>query len=157
MNTKNIKTKSILIVVAVIVIIVASLFFYKKASMPAIDPVVDDIQIESTEDVATSTAKKISTPTISYKDALVLYKDKRIQLGLGDVCSATPNNVTYKNGTSIMIDNRAPISRTIKLGTTYSIKPYGFKIIKLTSSKLPVTWLMDCNKQQNVATVLVQK
>ena len=97
----------------------------------------------------------VSASSISYANALLKYKDARIQLD--KICQATPNNVTFKNNTSIMIDNRAPVARTVKVGSTFSIKAWGFKIVKLQSATLPVTWLMDCDKSQNVATILIQK
>lgn len=114
---------------------------------------------------ATTTVKKTSVPlasqpvSLSYQSALELYKDnKRIQLSGADFCQVSPNNVMYKNGTSIMIDNRSAQIRTIKIGgTSYSIEGYGFKIVKLSSATLPATLLMDCNQQQNVAKILLQK
>lgn len=93
--------------------------------------------------------------SISYADALVKYKDFRIQLDQS--CQARPNNVTYKNNTFIMIDNRASVSRVVKVGSTFSLKGYGFKILKLSSAILPATWYVDCDKSQNVATILIQK
>ena len=98
---------------------------------------------------------KIPVGPLSYQDAVVIYKDTRIQFDAN--CKATPNNVTFKNGTDIMIDNRAPVARTIKIDTNYTVGAYGFKIIKLSSATLPVTWLLDCDKSQNVATILLQK
>lgn len=113
--------------------------------------------------VTTPAKKPTSAPasqpaSLSYQKALELYKDnKRIQLSGDAFCQASPNNVMYKNGTSIMIDNRSPKTRTIKLIGTYSIEGYGFKLVKLSSAVLPATFLMDCNQQQNVAKVLLQK
>lgn len=97
--------------------------------------------------------------SISYQNALDLYKEgKRLQItGSDTFCQVTPNNVMYKNGTSIMIDNRSPLSHTIKVGTTYTIEGYGFRIIKLSSTSLPATLVMDCDKQQNIAKILLQK
>lgn len=92
---------------------------------------------------------------ISYANALVKYKDARIQLNTS--CQAIPNNVTFKNGANIMVDNRSPVARTVKIGSVFSVKAWGFKIVKLNSATLPVTWLVDCDRSQNVATVLIQK
>lgn len=103
------------------------------------------------EDTATSPAA-----SISYQDALVKYKDARLQLD--KTCQASPDRMTFKNGASVMLDNRSAVSRTVKVGSTYTIKPYGFRIIKLSasSSSLPVTYLVDCDKSQNVSTILLQ-
>lgn len=94
-------------------------------------------------------------PLISYADALVKYKDARIQLD--NNCQANPNNVTFKNNTNIMIDNRSNMARTVRAGSVFSIKAYDFKIVKLTSASPSTTWYMDCDKSQNVATILIQK
>lgn len=121
--------------------------------------------VATTSKTTTTTAKKVSTTyanqpvSLSYKQALELYKDnKRIQISGTSLCQVTPNNVMYKNGTSIMLDNRSAVTRSIKLaGVTYNIEGYGFRIAKLSSATLPATFLMDCGTQQNVAKVLLQK
>ena len=118
----------------------------------------------TTENGATTTVKRPAAPivgqpvSLSYQKALELYKDnKRIQISGADFCQVSPNNVVYKNGTSIMIDNRSSKTRTIKIGTTYTIPGYGFRIVKLSSGTLPATILMDCDQQQNVAKILLQR
>lgn len=113
----------------------------------------------------TTVAKKAVVPiasqpvTMSYQKALETYKDNlRLQLSGADFCQVSPNNVMYKNGTSIMIDNRSANTRNIKIGSTsYSIEGYGFKIVKLSSTTLPATLLMDCGTQQNIAKILLQR
>ncbi len=124
----------------------------------------------SSKTVATTTTtatapKKTTTPvasqpvTMSYQKALENYKDNlRIQLSGTSFCQASPNNVMYKSGTSIMIDNRSAQTRNIKIGSaSYTIEGYGFKIVKLSSATLPTTLLMDCGTQQNIAKILLQK
>lgn len=101
------------------------------------------------DDVATSPAA-----SLSYEQALVKYKNARLQLD--KTCQASPDRMTFKTGTSIMLDNRAPVSRTVKVGSTYNIKAYGFKIITLSASTFPTNLLVDCDKSQNVATIIVQ-
>lgn len=116
----------------------------------------DNTEVASTEDVSEGSVHVgAPAPSISYSEALLKYKDARIQLD--KICQANPNNVTYKNNTSIMIDNRAPVARTVKVGSTFTIKAWGFKIVKLYSPTLPATWYVDCDKSQNVATILIQK
>lgn len=98
----------------------------------------------------------VSATAISYANALVKYADRRIQLDT--VCQARPNTVTYKDNTGIMIDNRSPETRTVKVGTTFTIKPWGFKIVVLPDTYLKSkTLLVDCDNSQNVATILVQE
>ena len=113
-------------------------------------------EIAPTEDISEGSVNLGSgAASISYQNALIKYKDARIQLDQS--CRASPSNVTFKNNTSIMIDNRASLARTVKVGFTFSIKPYGFKIVNLSSATLPATWYIDCNGSQNVATILIQK
>ncbi len=108
---------------------------------------------ESVQDIDVSTP---GAATISYTNALVKYADRRIQLDT--ICQAHPNTVTYKDNTGIMIDNRSPQTRTIKVGTTFTIKPWGFKILVLPDVYLKnKTILVDCDKSQNVATILIQE
>lgn len=108
---------------------------------------------ESVQDVDVATP---STATISYKNALIKYADRRIQLGL--TCQAYPGIVTYTDNSGIMIDNRSPETRTVKVGTTFTIKPYGFKIVILPDVYLKSkTVLVDCDRMQNVATILIQE
>jgi hypothetical protein len=57
-----------------------------------------------------------------------------------------------------MIDNRSAQARTVKVGTTFTIKPWGFKIVVLPDVYLKTkTLLVDCGQYQNVATILVQE
>jgi hypothetical protein len=94
--------------------------------------------------------------SIAYADALIKYADRRIQLD--KTCQAHPNTVTYKDNTGIMIDNRSPQTRTVKVGITFTIKPWGFKIVVLPNVYLTSkTLLVDCGQYQNVATILVQE
>jgi hypothetical protein len=147
--------------VVVILIIVLAVRFKMKdvATDTPVDTTKDMTALESTEDSSTgnipSTDSAGKQVTRSYASALIEFNGRRIQLN--DVCAASPTNMTFKNNTSIMIDNRSATPRTFKLGSTYTVKGYGFKIINLSSTKLPQTYLMDCGTQQNVATILLQK
>ncbi len=142
---------------AVLVLVLIFWMVNKNSGEDAVQEVADDTeQVESVEDTSEGSVNASSpAATLSYQQALVKYKDARIQLD--KTCQASPNNATYKNNTSIMIDNRAPVARTVKVGSVFSIKAYGFKIVKLSSATLPATWLVDCGSSQNVATILIQK
>lgn len=113
----------------------------------------------------TTTVKKTVVPvasqpvSLSYQQALQTYTGSlRIQLSGDAFCQANPTNVMFKNGTSIMIDNRSANARTIRIGSTaYSLTGYGFKIVKLSSTVLPTTLVMDCGTQQNIARITLQK
>ena len=92
----------------------------------------------------------------SYNKAVVQYADKRIQFQQS--CQTVPNNVVYKNGVTLMLDNRASITHTIKIDSkTYVIGAYDYTIVTLSNTKLPHTILVDCDKSQNVATIMLEK
>ncbi|MCM2338834.1 MAG: hypothetical protein NDI62_00030 [Burkholderiales bacterium] len=147
--------------VVFIIVIVLMFWFIAKGKNAALvgdlDQKVDqEITIPAGEiGNGTTAAKKPVTPSISYADALVKYKNSRIQLD--ETCQAIPNNVTYKNNTYVMVDNRSASPRSIKLGADYTVRAYGFRLIKLSSDTLPATFLLDCGNSQNVATILIQK
>ncbi len=119
----------------------------------------DTTNLPAGEEDVTEGSVNATTPAaaLTYQQALEKYKDKRLQFN--DKCQASaPNVVTYKDNTGIMLDNRSAQTRTIKVGTTYTIKPYGFKIVTLPDIyRQPQKLLVDCDGQQNVATVLVQE
>ena len=161
----NLITKKTLIIIVAVVVIgwFAMSSFNSPAGSGTATSTSTGATTTTTVAKTTTTVKKpvpvASQPvTMSYTNALALYKDnKRIQLSGDTFCQVTPNNVMYKNGTSIMIDNRSAKTRTVKVGATYSIPGYGFKIVKLSSGTLPATLFMDCDTQQNVAKVLLQR
>jgi hypothetical protein len=139
--------------IVVLVIVIFALYSMSKNS----STVTNTPDTVSTEDTSTGSVNTVApAKAITYEQALIKYADARIQLS--EDCQAHPNIITRKNNTEIMIDNRASVARSIKMNSkTYSIKAYGFKVIKLSSSTLPATWFMDCGTSKNVATVLIQK
>ncbi len=163
-NTGN---KNVWIAVGVIVLVVGGLIWSMKSStvVPAGDnsqvvdngdstPGVDYTNTTTTGSTATS-PKTGTAVSIRYANALIKYKDARLQLDKN--CQASPDKMTFKNGSYMMVDNRAPVSRTVKLGSVFILPAYGFKIVQLSSATLPATWLVDCDKSQNVATITIQK
>ncbi len=148
MSTSS-KENPVIILVIVLALVVLGLWIKDNAS-PV--PITENIMTVPPVDI---TPEYIGTNPMSYAQALAKYKDARIQLD--EKCQANPSYATYKNGTSVMIDNRSTSARTVKVGATYIIKAYGFKIVNLSSSILPVRWLVDCGKSQNVATIFIQK
>ncbi len=145
-----------IVIILIVVLVVLKVRSSKEAALNEVAPVVVDTT-KATEDTSKGSVNSGSkAKPMSYADALIKYADKRIQLDKD--CQAFPNNVTYKDNTGIMIDNRAPVARTVKIGTEYSVKAYGFKIIVLPDTYLKSkTILVDCDKSQNVATILVQE
>ncbi|MEI7765605.1 MAG: hypothetical protein WCI93_03410 [bacterium] len=157
------KKKEALIGAGVVVVIVAIILFFnlrnKKADVAAIVvPPVENITIEPKSTLDTSGINVIPPVVMSYADALVKYADKRLQFDKDCQVSLPNNVVTYKDNTGIMIDNRSSQTRTIKIGTTFTIKPYSFKIVVLPDVYLKTnTLLVDCDNSKNVATILVQE
>ncbi|MFA7285761.1 MAG: hypothetical protein WC011_02860 [Candidatus Paceibacterota bacterium] len=160
------KNKNIWMIGGIVLVVIAVIVFMSTQKNDADDVLENENNIVQEEVVVeenvageldTTPDKDVATSpavSLSYEQALIKYKDARLQLD--KTCQASPDKMTFKNGTSIMLDNRAPVSRTVKVGSTYTIKAYGFKIIKLSASKLPVTYLVDCDKSQNVSTILLQ-
>ena len=155
-DTKN---KNLWIGLAVVLLLVVGFLFWsmKKAVAPAVtDNTSTNPVVVPTEDVTPGSVNTGSpAASISYANALIKYKNARLQLD--PTCQASPDKMTFKNGAYLMVDNRAPVSRTVKVGSVFNIKAYGFKIIKLSSATLPATWYVDCGKSQNVSTILIQK
>lgn len=133
----------------------ATYFFITKTNVVPLN--TDDTLVAIDTTATTSIKEKTSVPasTIAYADALKKYADRRIQIS--PTCQVVPNNITYKNGTTIMIDNRSNKTKTIKIGSVFTIPAYGFKIITLSSGSLPATYFIDCDKQQNSGTITLQK
>ena len=156
-------------VVLVVIVVAVVVFFVKRNNEMAVAPADTTVLITATTTTDTTDANapaesvQDTTPavgvapvTISYANALVQYADRRIQLD--GTCQARPHQVTYKDNTGIMIDNRSPLTRTITVGTTFTIKPYGFRIVTLPDVYLKnKTLLVDCDGYKNVATILVQE
>lgn len=152
---------------AIIVVAVVSLCFVggedKKEMVQEQAPVTlnetalipEGVDNTSPEDIQ----KPKTTPVtpLTYAQALKQYGDRRLQFD--NACQVRPYpNLTYKNGVSIMIDNRSKTPRTIKFGPrVYSLGSYGFKIVTLSSNTLPEKILIDCGVSQNVGTIILQK
>lgn len=152
--TKKLVTILILIVVALVVLLGV---YWMYQGSPSIAPEVNNTQTASEDNPVNETPASSPAASLSYANALITYADRRLQFD--SACVATPNNVTYKNGTDIMLDNRSKTSRTISVnGQVYTIRAWGFRIIDLTTTKtLPQTMLVDCGNGQNQATIILQK
>ena len=158
--TKNNLAMWIFIAVAAViaVIILVSVFANNQKVEPlTANPITTETETEteSVQDIGVGDAGIAAAP-ISYASALAKYADRRIQLDKD--CHAFPGNITYKDNTGIMIDNRSAKTRTVKVGSNFTIKPWGFKIVVLPDVYLTSkTLLVDCDGSQNVATILVQE
>ncbi|KKW02275.1 MAG: hypothetical protein UY36_C0009G0010 [Parcubacteria group bacterium GW2011_GWA1_49_11] len=107
--------------------------------------------------VKASGTKKTSSPTpaMSYTQMVAQYGSNRIQFG--EDCQTVPESAVFKNGTTIMLDNRSNQTRTIRLNSkSYTLSPYGYQIVTLTDSSLPETIKVSCNTRVNAGTILLQ-
>jgi hypothetical protein len=152
--------------VVVVIIIVLAVRSYNKndvADTTTTTTTGDQSAITPTEDISTGSANLPKTTgtaavTMSYQNALTTYATSRIQFD--GTCQATPNAATWKTGTKIMLDNRAPVARTIHLGSlgSVTVKGYGFKIVNLSLTGITTNAIaVDCDAHQNVAIITVQK
>lgn len=147
------------------VVILAIIFSYgsKKGIETSNDvPLINIIQTEPVETIVVqrkNSPKKVinNVPQkISYEQALFTYKNSRLQLSNNDTCSPIPAKMSLINDSKIMIDNRSPHTRIIDIGSKHTIHGYDFEIINVKSNILPIEILVDCNEQQNIATIYVQ-
>lgn len=142
--------KNVLLFVGLLAVLAVTFFVFKYYKNQVVGN-SEQIAPKITVDTNNNTTITIN----SYNEALALYKDKSLQLGAD--CQATPNVLNFRNRTLIMVDNRSDKVRTIKVGKVVTIKPWGFTFVQLSSSKLPITWLVDCDSLQNVASINIQK
>lgn len=88
----------------------------------------------------------------TYQDALDRYAGARFQFDA--LCQTEPNASSYKNGATIMLDNRSGDARVISIGgVPYNLPGYGWRIVLLSSSKLPTTLFFNCGAAKNVAQI----
>lgn len=95
---------------------------------------------------------------LTYEAALGMYRDRRIQI---DNCTSQPYQVTYKNGTKIMLDNRSGDPVEIRInGQVYRMWEYEFRIVTLYSKQVPKNLQVDCimidQPAYNIANILLQ-
>lgn len=91
----------------------------------------------------------------NYSALVNQYGEKRVQFD--ERCQMRPTDVTFKNGTTLMFDNRSPSQRTIKVGNqSYYFQPYGYKILILSSAALPASLKISCDATPDVGSILLQ-
>ena len=159
-------TYTIPVVIAGLVLLaLAGVAFSRMAAVP-----VAEVASGTPTSTATTTApvvrpklksKNVSRlePKLTYDAAMDQYRDRRFQF---DNCAVTPPRQTYKSGSRVMLDNRSPDGAEIRLdGAAHRLYGYEFKIITLTSAKLPHTVQVDCSTNDtpayNVAQILLQR
>ena len=147
-------SKKLVYFVILIALIAAAFFVFQSLTKNTLSyktnngEVAGDPTIESKDDTD-------GGGNMSYKDAVAQYQNKRI--ALNTACGAIPKNLTIANNSKLMIDNRSPIDRIIKVGSIINIKAYSFKLVDIAVSGAPAVLTVDCDKYLGVATVSVEK
>ena len=147
---------------AVAVVVVGAWWVYsdKVPSLPGLGN--QNQSNTSPSPIAGASAKPVAkkstatpTPSGNYTQLVKEYEGKRIQFD--ERCQVTPQNPTYKNGTSIMIDNRSSSPRSVMVGgTKYDLVAYGYRVVTLSSSSLPKELAVSCGSSGNVGKILLQ-
>ncbi len=95
------------------------------------------------------------TSNLSYTQLVALYGDKRIQFNQD--CQAQPGSMVLKNGTGILLDNRSNKTQVIGLnGKIYTLVPYGYRVVTVSSPTLPKALGVSCNNSVNTGTINLQ-
>ena len=99
------------------------------------------------------------TTNLTFQQAYEEYYDHRIRI---NNCMAALPQITLKNGSKIMLDNRSADPLEITLGgKSYRLYDYDFAVITVSSSALPITIKMDCQMGdevgKNIAQILVER
>ncbi len=91
-----------------------------------------------------------------YGDTILQYGNQRVQFDM--YCQAVPVASTYKDGSSIMLDNRSGDARIISLNKVqYRLAGHGWALVKLSAKNPPETWSIDCGSAVNVGKITIQK
>ena len=107
----------------------------------------------STATSTTTTPPKASS--LTYTKAVNAYKDRRIQFD--PACTMIPNQISFKNNTTVMLDNRSPSARSVYLDRVeYPLSGFGFKLVTLKKSPLPYTIVVDCGTGRNTGKIILQ-
>ena len=92
----------------------------------------------------------------NYSELVNQYAGRRVEFDEG--CQMRPADVTFKNGTVVMFDNRSGDARTITIdGIKYIFPGYGYRLMTLSNPTLPHTANLSCGSAVNVGSVLIQK
>ena len=156
--SKNVKILIGVIILAIIVALIISKNSKPKTvvDQPVIEKPAEVLPTLNTKEVLDKKPVKNSNEAeekLSYAEALVKYSNYRFQFNSS--CQSIPTSQSVKVGIDVMLDNRSSKPVTITIGSnSYNLAAYGFKIATLSQTG---TFMVDCNTQQNVLTLSVQK
>lgn len=102
-----------------------------------------------------ATPVPIATSALSYSQLVAQYGSNRIQFNQD--CQANPSSMALKAGTGILLDNRSNKTQVISLnGASYTLVPYGYRVVTVSSATLPKAIGVTCNGQVNTSTINLQ-
>lgn len=159
------KNINVIIGIVIAVIVVGGLMVLNKVNKNE-DRDIQPIPAEEAPIVQVTTPKKKSatdsnipkstltiSPTMTYTDAIKLYKDVNIQFNPS--CQVSPSKQMFKKGTTIMLDNRSDQTKNISFDTfSVTLEPYSFSLTTLSTVG---SFGVNCNNAVNVATIVVQE
>jgi len=108
--------------------------------------------------------KKTTTPNATadkgdYDQEIASFEGRRIQI---KDCQATPNKITYKTGTTILLDGYSDTNQVITIGSK-STTLYGYDLAYMQldgsdqdKTQVQVDCLHDGVQRYNIATILIQ-
>lgn len=101
--------------------------------------------------------KKTPTPVPAptYAEVAQQYTGRRIQFDA--YCEVMPTESTFLVGTDVLMDNRSPDDRVIKIGgEEHGLRGYGWKVVTMTATELPATLAIDCGTAKNVGKIVIE-
>lgn len=149
-----------IVLLLVVVIVVLSTRSPEKTEEVTIDTPEQSVIDTDQKSPVSYTKPAVTTvpvdPKLSYTEAVQAYGGNRIQFG--ENCLATPANAVFKNGSKIMLDNRANQSKVLTIAdVSYTVGARDFVVAALSISGESESIMIDCGSMQNVATVVVQR
>ncbi len=151
------------IVVIVVAIVAGAWWLNRDSSDLSLSPGVSSsptpVGATKTPAVSNSKVTPKSSPTVtsnlSYTQLVALYGSNRIQFNQD--CKGQPGSMVLKNGTSILLDNRSNKTQVITLnGASYTLVPYGYRVVTVSSSSLPKDIGVSCNDSINAGMINLQ-
>ncbi len=144
----------------ILVIILGAWWFNSNQSGISLSPdATATPKVSATKTPAVSgskpTATPVATPVLSYSQLVAKYGSDRIQFDSD--CKATPNSMVFKNGGSILLDNRSSKTAVVSVGDNkYTLGAYGYQVVTLNSSTVPKMLSVTCNGRVNTSTINLQ-
>ncbi len=147
--------------VVVVVVVIAAVWWIEGGNKSMVgqnqygmSPTPTPSATPKSNSVVKKSGSSITSPK-TYNQLVNEYAGRIVQFDAS--CQIIPSAPTFKNGTTIMLDNRSDMVRIISIaGVKYTLDKYGYKVITLTSPKLPKQLSINCDNKVNVGSILLQ-